>query len=575
MSKCCITYSFYTTTTSGGATVTVPIIPPTQADQIPISVSDSVTGTFKWEPKDNPFKNISPTLAGKALVVSSSSTVGNIILEGSDIVQADEATNSLLDVNGVLSEPVFTKTGNTVHVTEFKINFVSGSTRTIRTIPAQDIVIAAAGTNTATSDQTYLYIDDTFTIKQTLTPPTVAQLRSNIYIAEVIHTDGGSVSVVKPMFTRFGAIQEQLRALYDAIGIKNEEFTFTFDRATGHVAQTNANAKLIGYNINGTGADKNVVPFPTANPITVEYYSFNPADRVPALTDFKKVYNIDNVAAGTSTQIPNGSFGILVLFASIDGKYLVLAPQQEYTSLNAARDGYLLYVSSVILPEQFSKYYVTIAAIVVAHAVTTNASTEFEIYPISSELGFNGGATKSASTLPAPSSGTAGDIVVVDPQTSSYTLKHDTLPDFSTKPSGEFVVTSGTGLTTQAITVDQINAGLLAQTFGALGYKLAIANINNLGVVTSSSGDFSILNEYIDFAAVTIDSNIIIKYPIKPYNPKKYIVGTGIVINNLTNEEMVLRCTANGYEFNSTKRTPIAVGTTFKLVFPFVEYVLP
>lgn len=424
------------------------IISPTQADQIPVSRVDQNTGLLQYEPVDYPLSDPAfsdPVNIGKALTIVAGSTSGSAQIGLSDVVEKDEAVSALIDQNGLITYPTITVVNNnTIHVTAFKAHFSTAGTNTIVDIPEQDIVITKANSGVDTDDVTYLLLQPDGTFQQTYTRPTSQQQQDLQYIAEIVHTDGGPVSLARPLFTIYSNLQKQNRDLFSVLGLNAKNFAFSFDRNTGHLSQTSATAEIIGYIISSDQTNPDVVSFPVENTLDVRYYSFNPADRLASLTDFRKSYNVDDVLAGTSTAIANGSFGILSVYADIGGKYTVIAPQKTYTSLADAQNDRLLYLSSILLPTFFDRNNVLIASIIVSNTVTSATSTTFEIALIK-DLVFTGGAVFCpASTLPDPSSASPDDVVVVDPTSSSFIIRPNTINTSASISVGDIYVSDGT-----------------------------------------------------------------------------------------------------------------------------------
>lgn len=424
------------------------IISPTQADQIPVSRVDQTTGLLQYEPVDYPLSDpafTDPANIGKALTIVAGSTGGSAKIGLSDVVEKDDAVSALIDQNGLITYPTITVVNNnTIHVTAFKAHFSTSGTNTIVDIPEKDIVITKANSGVDTDDVTYLLLQPDGTFQQTYTRPTSQQQQDLQYIAEIIHTDGGPVSLAKPLFTIYSNLQKQNRDLFSVLGLNGKNFAFSFDRNTGHLSQTSATAEIIGYIISSDQTNPDVVSFPVANTLDVRYYSFNPADRLATLTDFRKSYNVDNILAGTSTAIANGNFGILSLYADIGGKYTVIAPQKSYTSLADAQNDRLLYLSSILLPTFFGRNNVLVASIIVSNTVTSATSTTFDIALIK-DLVFTGGAVSCpASSLPDPSSASPDDVVVVDPTSNSFVIRPNTINTSASISVGDIYVSDGT-----------------------------------------------------------------------------------------------------------------------------------
>lgn len=538
------------------------IDPPSAADQIPVSTVDSVTGAYKYIPVLNPLNAIfsDPTNTGKALVVNPQ---GNGLV-AKDIPTSTALTDALVHVTGVIGDPsISIVSGNVIRISPYKAAFYSaGAGETFIDMPQADITITKANTNNPADDITYLLLDPTGTYVQTSVRPSESLRRSSIYLAEISHINGGPITNVRLYYNPISEILLRQQQLADRIGLQAKGFKFTWAAATGQLSQTGTLAQLLGFYINPTGAEKNIVSFPAAA-ITAEYFSYDAALKVASFTDFRKTYKIDNPLTGTSTTFSGQHRGILVVMASINGKYLVIAPQKEYTTFDEANQSRLIYLAELVLPDGFTELYTPVATIVVEATVNQNSQeNQFSVAPIA-EFGYNGGSHTQQQALPAPTAGTAGDILVVNPSATGYELAHDPVPSFATAPAGQFVVTSGTGLTTQAITVNQINAGLVATMLGVTGYKLAIFDIDANGVVSNTSGDFTLLDDVVNFGSPIVTTRSI-TYNYKS-NLKRYF-GHGLVLDKKLDRLDIMFPTSSGYYFKRLDAT-----STFKIIFPFID----
>lgn len=474
-----------------GASSGASVLNPTQEDQIPVSRANPVTGAFEYAPKTNPLKDIDPvTDAGKGLVVASGGGGNDVVLESADLVFGDDAVDSLLDQTGVITNPDITVINTTtIRITNYRVHFYIQATdeRVVLNIGQEDIPITAAGNPGSGIDYTYVILEETGNYVQSNTPPTKQQLTSELFVCEVSHPDGGDIDAVRSLFTHYGNIIAQQRDVYDALGVRAKGFELSFNYSDGKLSQIGNSATLNGYNIAATGTDRNAITFPAAD-VNAEYYSYNPADRVTTINDWRRTYNIDDVAAGTSAAIGNNDFGIVVLYASVSGKYLALAPQKEYTNFDNANAERVVYASTVVLPEQFRAFYQPIATIIVDPTVSSTTTDTFDV-ELLGDVAFNGGGFASQRALPDPASGNPNDVVTVDPTTSTYVLASNGIPDLNSAPPNSFLAVENNAYVFKEITSADVTGFL----FGAANtWKFAKFEINN-GVIENGSGDFSII----------------------------------------------------------------------------------
>lgn len=461
----------------------VKVLAPTEIDQIPVSQINPVTGTFEYGVRTNALKNISIADAGKGVVVAQD----GLTLDAVDVVQTNDAIERFFNQTGVLGDTNITiLNSNTIRISAFSVNFFdqAANMRNVVSIPQTDLIITKAGSGVPADDTTYILLDSAGNFLQVNAPPNLSQQLQQLYVCEVSHPEGGAIEAVRPLYTIFSDIVARLRELSEVIGLTDRGFFFTFNRGTGRVQQTGAGAVVIGYNIAATGNDRNKVNFPVQD-ITVEYFSFNPADRVATLTDFRRTYNVDDPDAGTSAPIIGNARGIIVIYASVSGKYVVMAPQVAFTNVDEANARRVAYVGSIKLPDQFADLYVPVATVVVEGTVTSGSTTDFILETIG-EIGFNGGSFAGQRTLPDPSTGNAGDIVVVNAAQDAYELKADISPDLSSAPAGAFLTVNGGALTTTQITSSAVTAGLFT---GFVSMKVTKFDVVS-GAVQNGSGDF-------------------------------------------------------------------------------------
>lgn len=457
------------------------IQPPTAADQIPVSVQ-TISGSFIYEPRKNPILGLTASDSGKALIVDATDPQ-NIVFKTAPVVVEDEALQSLLDNTGIIDYPELTfSSPNILKVPAFKAVFYSGTpgVRQIVDIPATDVTITRSGTGTPGDDFTYVSVASDGSFTQADTAPTQAQRRTELFLCEVFHPDGGPIQSVRPFYAFYGNNQRVSQELGIILGLQDRGFTFSRTAATGVVSQNGPDAVVLGYNIAATGDDRNRKVFPTGN-ITVEYYSFNPADRVANLTNFNKTYNLDNPAAGTSAALPN--FGIITFFAGVDGSYVVVAPQKNFANVDDAITGRASYVGDLVLPKGFLSFYVAVATAIVSPTVTATTGT-FDMGAIGDVAIVGGAAVGSGASLPDPASGSADDIVAVNAQADAYVLKDDGVPDLTGFADGSFLQVQGG----QIVATPNVNAAYAGALIPRTIVKFFILEFNN-GTFTGASGD--------------------------------------------------------------------------------------
>lgn len=566
-----------------GKTPQANAVPPTKAGQIPVSRINPVTGQPEYFPQDDPLGGINPTTeAGKAIVVEADATTGALKFATADIVPKDDAIKALIDQTGIITIPSITQQSpNTLRISSFKAIFYDKATdtSTVIDVPQQDVVISGANSGNTANNVTYLELLPNGQYAQTNIRPTNLEVIEKQFMLEILHENGGPITSWRPLFTLYSNLQKQNRAVFETIGLNDKDFVFTFTRATGALKQEGTRARVIGYFIttSNPSGDYNVFSYPVANAITVDYFSFDPNERTNNINNFLRSYKWDNPATATSTAIANNHFGILALFASISGKYTIIASQKEYTSLSDAQSDRQLYLSKIVLPEDFGRNNVLVASIIVSGTVTANASTEF-IIELSGELMFNGGGSVAPSGLPDPATAQAGDEVVVNPATNGYELKTTGIPDMRTLPAGQFVTTTGSGVGSTAIQANTINAGLL---MGGMDNKIVSFTMNRSNrTITNINGD----DNGISFSVTPppyVKLSISAQYPVIStidYSKKmSSLYGNGIIIDpSGTPANRIFPFKIQGYKIiygGNTEDLPRGLSSSTD-VFVIISYVI-
>lgn len=469
---------------TGGGSTPSNIVPPTAAGQIPVSEQDITSGEYKYVPKTNPLASITQSDAGRALFVNSA---GDGFTTEEAVIDND-ALESLLDQTGVIGYPELTFTSpNILKVPNLRVVFkgtVPG-VDPIVDIPATDVTITGAGSGQATSDFTYVSVTPAGQFLQNTAPPTGQDRIDNVFVCEVYHPNGGPIKSVRPFWSFYGNNQEVSQEIGRILGLVDRGFAFTRVAAQGSLLQVGPDARVLGYNIEATGDDRNIKKFPTGQ-VTAEYFSFDPAERVPALTNFNKAYKLDSPLGGTAQTLTN--FGILVLFAGVDGSYFIMAPQQNFANLDDAVAQRTTYAASITLPEGLLSFYVAVATIVVSPNVTATTGT-FIPAAIGDAALVGGSSVVSGPTLPDPTTGQPGDVVVVNAATDAYELQSDSVPDLTGVADGSFLVVQGSQIVPQ-----QLNAANIDFFFKRQDMRFLIIEFNKNFTVAGTSGDVSFFN---------------------------------------------------------------------------------
>lgn len=486
-----------TTGGGGGTPATGPtILDPTAAGQIPVSEAKP-GGGFQYAPKADPLAGITSSDAGKALFVNGNGDAFVAV----DAVKDDNALRSLLDQTGVLGYPSLTFTApNILKVPALKLVFegiaaATPGTNPIVSVPATDVTITRSGTGNAVDDFTYVSVTPQGTFIQSDKMPTGQDRTTNVLLAEVFHPNGGPIKSVRPLYAFYGNNQAVSQAIGLIVGLVDRGFAFEYTQATGAVSQRGHDARLIGYNIEASGSDRNTKNFPVGD-ITTEYFSFNPADRVPALTNFNKVYNLDNPTAGTSS--PLTGFGIVLLFAGVDGSYFALAPQKDYATEEEALIQRTNYAGSVVVPKGLLDFYVAVATMVVSPTVTTTTGT-FDVAAIGDAALVGGSSVPSTATLPDPTTGNPGDVVVVNAAGNNYELKASAVPDLTSAADGSFLGVQGSQVVSVTPSTANIDFFLKRQDM-----QFVILELDSSWTITGTGGTTGVfaINSFVKPALV-------------------------------------------------------------------------
>lgn len=544
-----------TDSTGGSTTPTTPsqFVPPTGADQIPVSGVDPTTGEIKYYPKYNPLTGITQADVGQALQVSSFTPNGSLILTTQQLVEKTPAIEAILGQIGTIDAFGYFNiiNANTIAASGGNVIFAENNVSEIVNFATTEISIPGANTNTANRSLSYVIAnkDKTFTVTETA--PTPAQLASNLYIAEVLHPNGGPVKSVKPIATLQGSILHRIHSIADAIGLMANNFAFTY--STGLVTQTSTSAELIGYNI---ASGENILKVPSGGSITAEYYSYAASDRVASFSDFRKVYKIDNISTSSSATIPNGQFAIIIIGMYRTGEWIVFAPQKAFTTQADAEAGRTQYLSDFVMPNEYNRFVVKIASAIVP---STNAGIVADTLKVISNISLIGGtiSSSSAATLPDPTSAPNGQIVTVNGSTHKYVLSNSPVPDLTNAPDGKILV-----IRNKQLVLEDPPATWAYPTGMSPNEKIYTMKITN-GAKTNEYGDIG----YITFDRTLFGDPTLIRTsfvnPAGVYLTKtsvaildtttnKYIMGGGVAVGGAPTPEIVVAGNLTGKTFQVT-----------------------
>lgn len=418
------------------------IEPPTAAGQIPVSGLNAA-GELKYLPKPDPLARFSSNHVGKAIQINSVGPDGTLFLQATELVEKTGGLKALTTQIGTIDAfGSFTiDNANTITASGGNAIFVENGESEIVNFPASTITIPGANTNTAGRDISYVIAnkDKTFTVTETA--PTPAQLSSNLYIAEVLHPNGGPIKSARPIATLQSFTLNRIRNIAEALGLvaRNVALEY-FVPPSRMIRQTSASSELIGYNISNGG---NILPI-RAEVLTFEYYSYVTTDRIASFSDFGLIYKIDNPAAKTSAAMTAGHFAIIVLGIYRTGEWIAFAPQKEFTTQAEAEAGRTQYLSDFLLPPGYNSFVCKIASAIVP---STNAGIVIGTLKVISNISLIGGSLSSSATvtLQSPASAPNGQIVTVNASTHKYVLSNSVLPNLATAQDGQIlVVRSGT-----------------------------------------------------------------------------------------------------------------------------------
>lgn len=361
----------------------------------------------KWKPDPTP--EVSALQSGDALVVDTiDTTQKTATYKAEPFIPADDGTLSLVNQSGIIGDLAITYSNLVITIPSYKAVFYNSATnaRIIIDKSQETLTIAAAGQNT--DDVTWVEILSDGSYSQTTSRPSDIDTLTRNFIAEVDHPEGGNIVGVKPIYKPYDVIQTRMRALGNALGISSSGFRFSYEASTGAVSQTSNVARVFGYGIGEFGYKE----FLTSS-VQGRYLSFDSTES-GMFTTLLKTYKIDDPANNTSSDIGNGKFAMLLLFASVTGEYAILAPQEEFDDTDAALANVLLYPSQVTRPKELDEFFKLVASIVVPKTVGTN-NNDVMIYA-TPEVGFGGASANvnTGSTVPDPSTGNVGDRLVVN-----------------------------------------------------------------------------------------------------------------------------------------------------------------
>lgn len=473
------------------------VIPPTKAGQIPVAELQASTGKYIYAPKTNPTNDLTQSDIGKALKVESVDQDG-VTLSSTNAVLLDEALTKFFNQPGLLTAPsVSIVSANSIHIGPIQPIFTLNGKPHLFSFAGQTVVDTLALSNNPNNDVSYIEIDINGFYGITSTPPSPLQSSQySMYLFQVLHPNGTAIKSIRPIYTEYGYNATKLREIGESIGTTPNNFIFAYVSASGTISQTSTNANIRGYSINTISSDnKDQVNFPSATLITCEYFSFNSADSVASFTDFRKLYKIDNPLTGVSTTLPANQNGIITILGSLTGKYLVLAPQKAYTSSALADSSRLEYLASLRLPAEFKSFYTILATAVVSGNAATGIIGDIKLV---SAVGLGGGSLVAPVQLPDPSTGTNGQVVVVNTATSSYILKDDNVPDLSNAINGQALFVQNGKIVPSALpaTINnptgyfpniktytvKLTNGAPSQETGDVGF----INVKNIGAGTST-----------------------------------------------------------------------------------------
>ncbi|AQW89079.1 hypothetical protein pCXcHC2016_05 [Xenohaliotis phage pCXc-HC2016] len=488
--------------------------------------------------KSNPLGDTTQLKPDEALVVDTVDTSTETVTYKSEpFVPADDGTLSLVNQTGIIGS-IATTTGNlTVTISAYKAVFYNPTTNTRVLIDKsqETITIAAAGQNNHDITWIELLIDGSYS--QTTTPPSGADILSRNFITEVDHPAGGTVVGTKPIYKPYSMIQTNMRALGNALGVSSGNFNFSYNAATGVLNQNSNTAKIFGYGVGEFGYKEFL-----NGSVTGRYHSFDPAEK-GNFTTLLKTYKIDDPIAGTSSDIGVGNFGILLLFASVSGEYLLLAPQQEFNDANNALANILLYPSQVTRPKELDEFFKMVASIIVPKTVGTN-NNDVVVYT-APEIGFGGASAtvSGGSPVPDPSTGNAGDRLVINAAGDALEYKPEPSIDTTGATPASVLQRNADGTFKVA---DIATSNNLA--FQGDNIRVGVATVNVVtGAVSNYGLDFvtdKITMTYTRTASVNLSSaafivsgiaqsNVALSAAYKTTNPVSYVDGNYTSITSI------------------------------------------
>lgn len=389
------------------------VIKPTAAGQIPIAGTQN--GRFVYIPTLNPIPVPTASDVGKAPVVSGfDATTGVPLYTYAPVIPEDEIAKSLFNQNGIAKNPSGSISADkkNIIITPFSAVFYDPVLQVRSTI--DKTTNSTVPVNATASQQiTYIYIkpDGTFGLDYTL-------VDNRVYMFEVITSSTTPFDIIsfKPIYVIYSNIQSTIRNFANAMGLSANDFAMSYSVTTNRISQSSSTARLAGYNINQTSANSSVRPFAISTAITFDYFAFTVADRVPGTQIVVRQYKIDSPTTATSTNITGNNFGIVLIYAGIDGSYKALAPQLSYTSEANARQSVLTYLQTVRVPKDIAELYSPIAALYVPGNIQNNTALNIDVI---SGIGLGGAPLQDSAVLPPP---TVAGTVKVPPGLNQYVI---------------------------------------------------------------------------------------------------------------------------------------------------------